>query len=88
MKNWDEIMADYSCSGLSGKAYCRQMGLSYPTFMYHKKKRSAGDPVRDFLVVQTGTSSSGLVEVLYPNGVRLRLPATVRLSELKFLLDV
>lgn len=88
MKNWDELMLDYSVSGLSGKAYCQKMDLSYPTFIYQKKKWAARNPGRNFLAVQTDVSSAQMLEVLYPNGVRLRLPCTVRLSELKALLDV
>lgn len=88
MKNWDEILADYCGSGLSGRSYCREHELNYASFNYHKKKRDCKDSGGKFLAIQTGVPSASMLEVIYPNGVRLRLPASVRLAELKSLLDV
>ena len=36
--NWHERISDWKASGLTRLAYCKQKGISYPTFSYHIKK--------------------------------------------------
>lgn len=65
--DWREHLQNQPTSGLSIKRYCKEYGLSYSKFHYHKKKQSS------FIELGQSASVSNQVEVLYPNGVRLRL---------------
>lgn len=83
MMNLQEEMAalvkEYKSSGLTQKSFSARKGIGYPKFNYWYRKL-AGEQVREptgFLPVRTQGSSvpAEAVEVVYPNGVKLRVPS-------------
>lgn len=64
----------YHQSGQSQKDFCHQEGIKTSTFSYWiKKKRLQDRPSEGFIKIDTTASSStNSLEILYPNGVRLK----------------
>ena len=70
------MIADYHQSGLSLKSFCDQEQIKLPTFLYWRKKLQTKEQSA-FVPISTGSSSfrePSSIELLYPNGVRIRLP--------------
>jgi len=69
------LLAEHSQSGLSVKTFCQQKQISYHTFQYwRRKEKRLNQKKSPFIRVQTkSTSPSGKVEVLYSNGIIVRL---------------
>ncbi|MEX0686102.1 MAG: hypothetical protein WD098_08855 [Balneolales bacterium] len=62
-------------SGQSKKAFCRDHDLKAPTFSYWVgRKNKANHQGEGFLPVDVSDYQAGQVELIYPNGVKLRLP--------------
>ena len=64
--------------------YCHENNLAYHTFLYWLNKiRSKKNPIgQAFIPVQMGQATNPIqveLEISYPNGVRLRVPADVQL---------
>lgn len=74
------LVEDFHRSGKSQKEFCLEQGIKTSTFSYWiKKKRLSANPSTSFLKIDTGTtpsSSAEAVEILYPNGVRLKITQT------------
>lgn len=87
--NWEETLKEQAVSGLSVSKFCQQNSIAKPTFYYWKKKLNQ-NANGAFLHVDTqqGVFGSGLTEILYPNGVKLRLSGNIKIAELKALLNV
>ena len=79
---WEERIAQFERSGLSGLAYCRQEGLNYKTFSSWRKKltsKAASQPGLFAKVIPkkpTAPASPGVkgVRVSLPNGVFIEMP--------------
>ncbi|QDH78993.1 IS66 family insertion sequence element accessory protein TnpB [Echinicola soli] len=80
--NLEEEMAalveEFKTTGLTQKTFSAQKGIGYPKFNYWYRKLE-GEHSREptgFLPVRTRGSSlpAETVEVVYPNGVKLRVP--------------
>lgn len=82
---------DWQASGLTQLSYCKEQGLKVPTFSYWVQKyykQSRQDNTSSFVCI----SKQALVanqeyELVYPNGVKLRLH-TDNLSELHSLINL
>ena len=87
--NWEETLKEQAASGLSVSKFCQEHSIAKPTFYYWKKKLSTHSQ-GSFLKINTDHSDSNGVftEILYPNGVKLRINGSLKLSELKVLLNV
>lgn len=61
-------------SGKSLKDFCSETGIKTSTFSYWiKKKRMSEHPKETFLKIEARASfSEGGLEIIYPNGVRLK----------------
>lgn len=86
MENWQEILSRIESSGLSIAQYCRENGLKPHTVRYWKQKRAEQTSPSGFVAIQTEAVSA--LEIVYPNGVRLKLASGFPLAELKKLLYV
>lgn len=80
------LVMEYQSSGLSAKEFSRERGLSPSTFNYWVRKKKQEDCPGGFVKIDTVSSNSHL-ELIYPNGVRLRtdsadLPLIARLLKL------
>src|SRR5690625_193358 len=70
------LVEEYHQSGLSAKLFCEGKGIS-PSKLYYwiRKKRDQNET--GFIKITTdATITSVPVELIYPNGVRLQLPAS------------
>lgn len=69
VRNWRE-------SDLTKKEYCRQQGIKLSTFGYWVTRSNASKR-NGFLPLLPGTEvQASLIEIIYPNGVRLKAPAS------------
>ncbi len=80
---WRERFRRFARSELSATEFCRQEGVSTPSFYHWRRKladSSSNGPARrslaraSFVPVQVATASA--LHVNFPNGVRLSLPVS------------
>ncbi len=69
------LVEDFHKSGKSQKDFCSETGIKSSTFSYWiKKKRMSENPKEAFLKVEpTASLPEDQVEIIYPNGVRLKI---------------
>lgn len=100
---WQKLVDRQASSGLSIRAFCRQEGVSEPSFYQWRKKLAAagnGDagPASssrdsdsqvggDFIPLTLVETSSSL-EVVHPLGYRIRITGEVNVASLVRILDV
>lgn len=83
---------EWQRSGLSRKEFCKKHGIAASTFSYwySKYRQSEGlEPTTsssDFIKVNPMLSDS--LEVVYPNGVRIRLRQNSSISDLRALIQL
>ncbi|WP_010257400.1 IS66 family insertion sequence element accessory protein TnpA [Myroides injenensis] len=82
---------DWKASGLTQVIYCEEQGLKLPTFSYWVQKyhkQSEQDTAGSFISINKADPiTKKEYEILYPNGVKLRVH-TENLSELYSLLQL
>ena len=61
-------------SGLKKKEYCGQHGISVSTFSYWITRINQNKGKGFVPLVPPGKADTSFIEVIYPNGVRLKLP--------------
>ncbi len=79
---WRDRLARFRKSKLTVAEFCRQEGISNPSFYQWRKRlaekpkpvRSRAKTTRSRLV-PVKVSSSALVEIEFPNGIQMRVPA-------------
>lgn len=70
------LVTEYCSSGLSAKAFSKERGISSSTFGYWVLKKKDEDQPGGFVEVTKGLNpSSGELELIYPNGVKLQMNA-------------
>lgn len=74
-----DMVADWQRSGKSKKQYCRENGIAYSKFHYwsSRSKEDFSGPGR-FIPLEGPVDKDG-IEVIYPNGVRLKVDADLAL---------
>jgi hypothetical protein len=84
------LVEEWSISGLSKKVFSERAGIGYNTFLYWAQKwsrenqKSHENNIETFLPLQEDSPSSmqnGLLEVTYPNGVKLSCPASISITQ-------
>jgi hypothetical protein len=80
------LIEQWQESGKTQQLFCQEQELTYSTFYYWLKRYRQGLDESNFLPVEI--SSGSHIEIRYPDGVVLQLPAEVRLSTLKQLLSL
>jgi len=73
-------------SGKTQQVFCQEHDLTFSTFYYWLKRYRRGIDESSFLPVEV--SSGSHIEIRYPGGVILQLPAATRLSAVKQLLSL
>lgn len=73
---WQQTLADWEASGLSGAAFCRQHGLGYHQFSYWRKKlrgeaESQGGAGFARVAPVAGTDTADGLTVSLPGGVSI-----------------
>jgi len=64
----------WSSSGLSKAAYCKNAGISYHTFNYHFKRKEKNNPEPGFSLIETKPKALGRIELHLTNGCYFSLP--------------
>ena len=96
-------MEKWQASGLSQLEFCKRENLSKSTFGYWLKKyrKEKGQPkpsrkktVKAFIPVEVSKTmevpvlSNGQIQITYPNGVKVRCPASINMHQLKTLISI
>ena len=80
------LIEQWQESGKTQQAFCQEHDITFSTFYYWLKRYRRGIDENSFLPVEI---SSGInIEIRYPDGIVLQLPAAVKLSTLKQLLNL
>lgn len=66
-------------SELKKKEYCQQRGISLSTFSYWITRINQSKKKGVIPVISTPKPETSSIEVIYPNGVRLRVPADLKI---------
>ena len=73
-------------SGKTQQTFCQEHDLTFTTFYYWLKRYRRGIDESSFLPVEI--SSGSHIEIRYPDGIILQLPAAIKLTALKQLLNL
>lgn len=73
-------------SGQTQQTFCKEHDLTFSSFYYWLKRYRRGIEENSFLPVEV--SSGSYIEIRYPGGIILQLPATIKLSALQQLLTL
>ena len=80
------LIEQWKESGKTQQAFCQERDLAFTTFYYWLKRYRRQVDESSFLPVEI--SSGSHIEIRYPDGVILQLPAGIKLSALKQLLSL
>lgn len=68
------LISDWRESGKIKKQYCVEKGISLSTFYYwFSRSKSILGYTEGFVEIDRAKPESGAVEIIYPNGVRLKV---------------
>lgn len=86
--NFDSHLDNWSISGLSKAAYCRQAQISYHTFLYYFKKRSRTNP-KGFVRINTplGSDSENRIAYYFQGELKISFPSNYPIEQLRKLLE-
>ena len=80
------LIEQWQESGKTQQVFCQEHNIIFSTFYYWLKRYRRGIEESNFLPVEI--SSGSYIEIRYPGGVILQLPAATRLSTVKQLLSL
>jgi transposase-like protein len=80
------LIEQWQESGKTQQSFCQEHDITFSTFYYWLKRYRRGIEESSFLPVEI--SSGNNIEIRYPDGIILQLPAAVKLSTLKQLLNL
>ena len=80
------LIEQWQESGKAQQVFCQEHDLTFSTFYYWLKRYRRGIDENSFLPVEI--SSGSHIEIRYPGGIILQLPAATRLSTVKQLLSL
>ena len=80
------LIEQWQESGKKQQTFCQEHDLTYTTFYYWLRRYRRQLDESSFLPVEI--SSGSYIEIRYPGGIILQLPAGTRLSTLKQLLNL
>jgi transposase-like protein len=80
------LIEQWQESGKTQQVFCQEHDITFSTFYYWLKRYRRGIEESNFLPVEISSGSN--IEIRYPDGIILQLPAAVKLSTLKQLLNL
>jgi len=80
------LIEQWQESGKTQQVFCQEHDLTFSTFYYWLKRYRRGIDESSFLPIEV--SSVSHIEIRYPGGIILQLPAATRLSTVKQLLSL
>jgi hypothetical protein len=91
-KHWGGLVAEWQRSGVSTREFCERRGVKLGTFSWWRQelaRRGHGrQPRVEMVEVGTPVVADRAVEVVLPNGIRLRVPVGFERRSLEELLGV
>lgn len=89
-KYWSKLIAEQEASGQKVLPFCRERGITEPSFYYWRKRLRKSTPMRFALLetppTDTGSTASAL-ELVLKNGERLRIGNQVEAAALRMVLE-
>lgn len=72
------LIDEFENSSLNARNFCKAKGVVPSTFYYWKKKKTRMESPEGegFITISPTPVKDGSLELIYPNGIRLRLEAT------------
>lgn len=86
---WSKLIAEQQTSRLSVVAFCRERGITEPSFYYWRKRLRENGTVR-FALLETKTVTADItpaIELVLGTGERLRIGNGVDVATLRLVLD-
>jgi transposase-like protein len=80
------LIEQWQESGKTQQVFCQEHEITFSTFYYWLKRYRRGIEENSFLPVEISSGSN--IEIRYPDGIILQLPAAIKLSTLKQLLTL
>lgn len=89
-QKWMDLVRQQEQSSVAVKIFCRDRGVSEPSFYSWRKRLAATDPVRFALIDAgaTGTKEIAEMELILASGDRLRIAGGVDAATLRTVLNV
>ena len=72
------LIDEFKNSSLNARDFCKTKELAPSTFYYWKKKKARNESPESggFIAISPKNGMDGSLELIYPNGIRLRLGAS------------
>jgi hypothetical protein len=89
-QKWADLVRQHEQSGVPVKVFCRDRGVSEPSFYSWRKRLAAGEPVR-FALVDSGASGireNAPMELILASGDRLKIVSGIDAGTLRTVLSV
>jgi transposase-like protein len=89
-QKWSQLVRQHEQSGAAVKVFCRERGVSEPSFYSWRKRLGSAEPVR-FALVDASPSrpnENAPVELILPSGDRLKVASGVDAATLRTVLSV
>ena len=89
-QKWMDLIRQHEQSGAAVKVFCRDHGVSEPSFYSWRKRLAKSQPVRFALVEPSGSAAKdhAPVELILASGDRLRITPGTDAATLRTLLNV
>jgi transposase-like protein len=89
-QKWADLVRLQEQSGAPVKDFCRERGVSEPSFYSWRKRLASAEPVRFALVDAGVATSAGIasMELILASGDRLRITSGVDAAALRIVLNV
>jgi hypothetical protein len=89
-KHWSKLIAEQEAGQQKIGPFCRERGIGEASFYYWRKRLRKSTPVRFALLETALASTTGLdaaLELVLPNGERLRIGNQVEAATLRMVLE-
>jgi len=83
MEQMRPVIKEWELSGQTKKDFCQQHGIGLPVFHYWYKRHKQEGTAGGFIPVVLNNKPTGHIEVGYPNGVTIKLPANTSPTTLR-----
>jgi len=89
-KYWSKLIAEQEAGGQKVRAFCRERGITEPSFYYWRKRLRKREPLQFALLATTSAdtgSKASALELVLRNGERLRIGNEVDAATLRIVLE-
>jgi transposase-like protein len=89
-QKWTDLIRQHEQSGAAVKVFCRDRGVSEPSFYSWRKRLATNQPVRFALVESSGSAAKdhAPMELILASGDRLRISPGTDATTLRTVLNV